>query len=86
MKPHLLTLLAATATLGATVQAAEPTRAQIEFFENKIRPIFANQCGKCHSRQAEKVKGGLLLDSREGLLKGGKPGRRLCPATPRKVC
>jgi len=44
--------------------AAEPTPAQLQFFENRIRPILANNCYKCHSQQAEKVKGGLLLDTR----------------------
>ena len=33
----------------ASVRAGEPTKAQIDFFENKIRPIFAGNCYKCHS-------------------------------------
>ena len=45
-----------------------------EFFEKRIRPIFVEHCYKCHSAEAEKVKGGLLLDSKEGLLKGGDSG------------
>ena len=39
--------------------AADPSPAQLQFFENKIRPIFVNNCYKCHSRQAEKLKAGL---------------------------
>ena len=65
----------------AQQQAAPPLSAdQIEFFEKKIRPIFVERCYKCHSAASEKVKGGLLLDSREGLLKGGDSGPAGWPA------
>jgi len=64
--------------------AGELTPAQMEFFENKIRPILAENCYKCHSLQAEKVKGGLLLDTREGVLKGGESGPVIVPGDPEK--
>ncbi len=51
-----------------------PDAAGVEFFEKKIRPILVDNCYKCHSSEAEKVKGGLLLDTRDGLLKGGDTG------------
>lgn len=73
-------VLAASLRLGA----AEPTRAQIEFFENKVRPVLAKNCYGCHSVKAEKVKGGLLLDSREALLKGGDSGPTIVPGDPEK--
>ena len=41
-----------------------------EFFEKKIRPLLAENCYQCHSRDSEKLKAGLLLDSRDGVLKG----------------
>lgn len=59
--------------------AAEPTAAQLQFFENKVRPVLADNCYKCHSATAEKVKGGLLLDSREATLKGGETGPAVVP-------
>ena len=62
--------------------AAALTREQTDFFENKIRPILADNCYKCHSTAAEKIKGELLLDSREGLLKGGESGRVIVPGNP----
>ena len=62
--------------------AAEPTPAQLDFFENKIRPILADRCYKCHSTFAERIKGGLLLDSREALLKGGDTGKAIVPGDP----
>ncbi|MBI3879454.1 MAG: PSD1 domain-containing protein [Verrucomicrobia bacterium] len=64
--------------------AAEPqlTKAQADFFESKIRPILVNECYKCHSATAEKVKGGLLMDTRDALLKGGDTGPALVPGKP----
>jgi mono/diheme cytochrome c family protein len=62
--------------------AAEPSAAQLQFFENRIRPVLADNCYQCHSIQAEKVKGGLLLDSREGLLKGGDTGPAIVTGDP----
>jgi mono/diheme cytochrome c family protein len=64
------------------VSAAELTPAQTQFFENKIRPILSDNCYKCHSRQAERVKGGLLLDTRDGVLKGGETGPAIVPGDP----
>lgn len=52
------------------------------FFETKIRPILVEHCYKCHSADAEKVKGGLLLDSREGVLKGGDSGPAIVSGKP----
>src|SRR6266700_1289605 len=46
-----------------------------DFFEKKIRPVLVERCYKCHSASAEKVKGELLLDTREGMLKGGESGK-----------
>src|SRR5437016_5269154 len=49
----------------------------VKFFEDKIRPVLVQQCYQCHSTDAQKAKklrGGLFLDSREGLRKGGDNG------------
>src|SRR5690349_2581030 len=56
-----------------------------EFFEKKIRPIFVDNCYKCHSSQTAKgPKGGLLLDSKDGVLKGGDSGPAIVPEHPDK--
>src|SRR5687768_10392574 len=70
----------------APARAAAPTidPAQLEFFENKIRPIFADSCYECHSLQSKKSKGSLTLDTREGLLKGGDTGPAIVPGDPEK--
>src|SRR5579862_2164684 len=60
--------------LGA---AQEGAASGTEFFERKIRPVLAERCLACHSAGAKKQKGGLALDTREGLLKGGDSGPAL---------
>ncbi|MDA7916355.1 PSD1 and planctomycete cytochrome C domain-containing protein [Verrucomicrobia bacterium] len=51
-----------------------------EHFEKKIRPLFTEHCLACHS--SEKSKGGLALDSKKGLLKGGDSGPAIVPGKP----
>jgi hypothetical protein len=58
-----------------------------DFFETKVRPVLVDHCYKCHSAEAEagkKLKAGLFLDTREGLLKGGEGGPVLVPGEPDK--
>jgi cytochrome c553 len=62
--------------------AARPiTSEQSKFFETKIRPVLATKCAECHASDAKKIKGGLLVDSREGLLKGGDTGPAIVPGS-----
>src|SRR5262245_51399120 len=53
-------------------------------FENRIRPLFIEQCYECHSATAKKLKGGLRLDSRDDLLKGGDSGPAIIPGDPER--
>ena len=46
----------------------------VRFFREKIEPVWKAQCYLCHSRQAEEVKGGLRLDFKAGVLRGGDSG------------
>ena len=52
------------------------------FSEAHVRPVFVNECYKCHSRDADKIKGGLMLDTREGVLHGGDTGPAIVPGKP----
>ena len=61
------------------VFAAESTAEGLDFFEKKIRPVLVEHCYKCHSASSEKVKGELLLDTREGIRKGGESGHAVVP-------
>ncbi len=70
-------LIAGTANLLA--QDAKPKSeialaADFDFFEKRVRPLLVQRCFECHSAKAEKLKGGLLLDSREAILAGGDSG------------
>ena len=67
-----------------SVTAADLTPAQTQLFESKIRPVLATKCYRCHSQQAEKVKAGLFLDTRDGVLKGGESGPAIVPGEPEK--
>ncbi|MCE9608639.1 MAG: PSD1 and planctomycete cytochrome C domain-containing protein [Chthoniobacter sp.] len=86
MTSSRLFLHALTAVLAAGSAWAEgpATPEGLEFFERKIRPVLAEQCAKCHSAESEKIKGGLLLDSRRDILKGGTTGPAATPGDPEK--
>jgi cytochrome c553 len=66
-----------SATPGASISVE-----QERFFEAKIRPVLVTHCGKCHARTAQKLRGGLRLDSREGLRLGGDSGPAVVPGKP----
>ena len=55
-------------------QTAAPTADGIDYFEKNIRPLLAANCYGCHSTKLPQPMGGLLLDSRAGMLRGGKSG------------
>lgn len=65
----------------APAAGSEPMR----FFESRIRPVLVERCEACHSAEAQqkgKLKAGLFLDSRKGLLEGGDSGPALVPGKP----
>src|SRR5205085_7271600 len=53
-----------------------------EFFEKKVRPGLVQHCYQCHSAEAKKLKGGLHLDTRDGVRKGGETGPAIVPGKP----
>ena len=68
--------------LGSPDGVASPTPEQIAFFETKIRPVLAQHCYQCHSAEAlraGKLKASLMVDSREGMAKGGESGAAVVP-------
>ena len=58
--------------------------AATDFFESNIRPVLVSKCYGCHSTEAGKSKGGLLLDTREGIRKGGDSGPAVVPGDAEK--
>jgi hypothetical protein len=56
--------------------------ADVEFFETKIRPVLVQRCYSCHNSKMPAPKGNLVLDTKEGLIKGGVSGPVLVPGKP----
>ena len=69
----------AFAALGEEKSGDALPSEQRDFFEKKIRPVLADKCYKCHSEKSEKIKGGLVLDTREGIRRGGDNGPAVVP-------
>lgn len=59
-----------------------PTAEQVEFFEQKIRPVLVQHCYECHSAGSKNLGGSLLLDSRAGIIKGGDSEPPIVPGNP----
>ncbi|MCY2965801.1 MAG: hypothetical protein NT069_19585, partial [Planctomycetota bacterium] len=77
-----LMLLAVLMVIGIPATAAEPLPpAQLEFFEARIRPVLVEQCYKCHN-STKSAQGGLAVDHRAALLKGGDSGPIVVPGKP----
>jgi len=86
MKKLRLTALAIAITvISSPLRAQEKplTAEENEFFEAKIRPALIEHCHKCHSADKDaKIKGGLQVDSKAALLKGGTSGPGLVAGQP----
>ena len=61
---------------------ADAAHAAIDHFETKIRPVLAARCYPCHSTSAAAPQGGLLLDSAQGIRRGGNDGPVIQPGDP----
>src|SRR5947209_2085674 len=77
-------LLPLTLFFAAAPAAAAPQGEGVEFFEKQVRPILVGRCYPCHSDAATKVKGGLKLDTRAAVRKGGERGPAIIPGDPDK--
>ena len=74
------TLLAASAAVVRAGENPADAQAKLKFFEAKVRPLLADRCYSCHS--GEHPKAGLLLDTREGVMKGAASGPAVVPGDP----
>ena len=54
--------------------------AQIEFFENEVRPLLVTRCLECHGDQLDEAS--LRLDSREAVLAGSENGQVVVEGDP----
>jgi hypothetical protein len=58
---------------------------RLDFFESRIRPVLVEHCYRCHDAKAVakgQLKGGLRIDSRQGLIAGGDSGAAVVPNQP----
>ena len=70
------------AAMCCSAVAAGEDPAGSDLFETKVRPVLVEHCYDCHSAQAKKLKGNLLLDTPEGMRKGGDSGPAVVPGKP----
>src|SRR5262245_51966102 len=86
----LLSLVLALATVAGVCAQDEPDTAAARsvfgpndaaFCERDVLPILKANCFKCHGGEP-RVKGGLRLTSRSGILRGGDTGPAVTLETP----
>ena len=78
-----IALVATLVAAGPSMPRArgdDPPPAQLKFFEEKVRPLLAEHCQRCHGDA--KQKGHLRLDSLASILKGGDAGPAVVPGNP----
>jgi hypothetical protein len=78
-----LQMCAGQTSVGQQLENDRFASEEIEFFEKRVRPIFVEHCYECHSVRAKKLQAGLLLDSRESILKGGDSGPAIVAGAPK---
>lgn len=82
---HWYFLAALLLALPPAVKVQADIKQGLDYFEGKVRPLLVAECYACHSAAAAakgKLKGELMLDTREGMRKGGKSGPVLVPGKP----
>ena len=60
------------------------TDQQLEFFENKVRPLLVDKCYDCHGPDSKPIEGSLNLASRKSILVGGDTGPAIVAGHPDK--
>ncbi len=76
------TLVRSVLLAGTLLGLAAPAWGAETFFDAKIRPVLADTCLRCHG--PKKSRGGLRLDSRQALVKGGEHGPAIVPGAPER--
>lgn len=79
---RLMVLVLVLAVLNGAAAVADES--PDEFFERKIRPVLVQHCYRCHSADGDSLKANLLLDSRDGMRRGGDSGPAVVPGDIKK--
>ncbi len=72
----------ASAPMARAQQGLGDDAEGVEFFEKLIRPVLVERCLACHGARVKKPKGGLVLEDRAAMLKGGDSGPVIVPGDP----
>jgi len=80
MRRWLLLAACATAAWSPAAEGQDSKSAEgLAFFETRIRPVLVEHCYECHSAGG-KLQGGLVLDTRAGIRRGGDSGPAVVPS------
>src|SRR6266566_2986400 len=80
MRDALVSLIVPILFVAALAPSTVEAQDGVEFFQQKIRPIFSSRCQGCHN---DTLKfSGLSLDSAEGLRTGGLHGPVVVSGNP----
>jgi len=78
-------LMLRTLTACGQVPESEPfTQEQLDFFENRIRPVLVEHCYECHSGESKSIQAKLRLDGRSLAIQGGESGPAIAPGKPQE--
>jgi hypothetical protein len=80
--PYSWLVLACLANIVDAANDKAADAAGIAFFEKRIRPVLVEHCYACHSADKKKKQGGLLLDTRAGIRRGGDTAGAVVPSSP----
>lgn len=69
-------------TLGLQVATGQDAAARPEFYTTQVQPIFKSHCYRCHGGMNH--RGGLNIQTRTGMMKGGRDGAVVVPGDPAK--
>jgi len=83
MHPSVYRIASMFAILAASKVTAR-SAVDVDFFEQRIRPVLVEHCYECHSAEAKKLKGALRLDTAAGIRKGGETGPAVVPGKPQE--
>lgn len=75
-----ITAVAILAGAGMRGVSAQDAASKPAFYTEKVKPILVANCGKCHFDPQH--KGGLALDTKAAMMKGGRDGVVIVPGDP----
>lgn len=80
----LACLIASYTTVAQESEKDSFTQEQLDFFENRIRPVLAEHCYECHSSESKSIQAKLRLDGRALAIQGGESGTAIVPGNPQE--